>query len=226
MPKDEVELDPPAPKGPKGKKPGRVGAPQTGAVPSATGGPGRGRPSSGASAVTSSVPNNMAPTSTTAGTTGVMPMPPLGTQAPVSVPGSTNTTTIAPPSSLGVTSMATHNSLPQQVVPPTTGYHAQPAMDPQTATPVPPSTQIPTAPPVMPPSQPAKVKKGVKRKADTTTPTANSFDPIYNPLEPKNAKIPARRESGRQIKKVCFYSHFLFSLWQISKISFLNLFFT
>ncbi|XP_043475306.1 homeotic protein female sterile-like isoform X4 [Leptopilina heterotoma] len=201
MPKDEVELDPPAPKGPKGKKPGRVGAPQTGAVPSATGGPGRGRPSSGASAVTSSVPNNMAPTSTTAGTTGVMPMPPLGTQAPVSVPGSTNTTTIAPPSSLGVTSMATHNSLPQQVVPPTTGYHAQPAMDPQTPTPVPPSTQIPTAPPVMPPSQPAKVKKGVKRKADTTTPTANSFDPIYNPLEPKNAKIPARRESGRQIKK-------------------------
>ncbi|XP_051154372.1 bromodomain-containing protein 4-like isoform X3 [Leptopilina boulardi] len=211
MPKDEVELDPPAPKGPKGKKPGRVGASQTGAVPSATGGPGRGRPSSGASTVTSSVPNNMAPTSTTAGTTGVMPMPPLGTQAPVSVPGSTNTTTIAPPSNLGVTSMATHNSLPQQVIPPTSGYHAQPAIDTQTATAtatattasaVPPSTQIPTAaPPVMPPSQPAKVKKGVKRKADTTTPTANSFDPIYNPLEPKNAKIPARRESGRQIKK-------------------------
>ena len=209
MPKDEVEFDPPVTKGPKGKKPGRVSASAVGAgaVPVSTGA-GRGRPSSGAAAVSSSVPNSMAPSSTTAGATGVMPMPPIGTQAPVSVPGSTNTTTIAPSSSMGVTSMATHNSLPQQVVPPTTGYHAQPAMDPQTATAVPPSPQVPTAPPVMPPSQPAKLKKGVKRKADTTTPTANSFDPIYNPMEPKNAKIPARRESGRQIKKVrrCVFS--------------------
>ncbi|XP_033226960.1 homeotic protein female sterile-like isoform X3 [Belonocnema kinseyi] len=203
MPKDEVELDPPAPKGPKGKKPGRLGAPATGGpVPASTGGPGRGRPSSQvAAAVSSSVPNSMTPSSTTAGTTGVMPMPPLGTQAPVSVPGSTNTTTIAPPSSIGVTSMATHNSLPQQVIPPTTGYHAQPAIEPPAAPAVPPAPQVPTAPPVMPPSQPAKVRKGVKRKADTTTPTANSFDPIYNPMEPKNAKIPTRRESGRQIKK-------------------------
>jgi hypothetical protein len=62
--------------------------------------------------------------------------------------------------------------------------------------------QVPTAATVMPPSQPAKLKKGVKRKADTTTPTANSFDPIYPPLDSKNAKIPTRRESGRQIKKV------------------------
>ena len=211
MPKDEVELDPPTPKGPKGKKPGRVGAPATGGVSATPGSAGRGRPpSQGASAVSSSVPNSMTPSSTTAGTTGVMPMPPLGTQAPVSVPGSTNTTTIAPPSSMGVTSMATHNSLPQQVIPPTTGYHAQPAMDPQAATAVPPAPQIPTAPPVMPPSQPAKVKKGVKRKADTTTPTANSFDPIYNPMEPKNAKIPTRRESGRQIKKVGIFMIFIF----------------
>ncbi|KAJ8673036.1 hypothetical protein QAD02_004297, partial [Eretmocerus hayati] len=60
---------------------------------------------------------------------------------------------------------------------------------------------IPTAATVMPPSQPAKMKKGVKRKADTTTPTANSFDPIYAPLDSKNAKLPTRRESGRQIKK-------------------------
>uniref|UniRef100_T1IR09 Bromo domain-containing protein n=1 Tax=Strigamia maritima TaxID=126957 RepID=T1IR09_STRMM len=50
---------------------------------------------------------------------------------------------------------------------------------------------------------PAKVKKGVKRKADTTTPTANStYEPVY-PLhsEPKASKIATRRESGRQIKK-------------------------
>ncbi|EZA59817.1 Bromodomain testis-specific protein [Ooceraea biroi] len=60
---------------------------------------------------------------------------------------------------------------------------------------------VPTTPAVMPPSQPAKLKKGVKRKADTTTPTANAFDPLYAPLDTKNAKIPTRRESGRQIKK-------------------------
>ncbi|XP_012541850.2 homeotic protein female sterile isoform X7 [Monomorium pharaonis] len=200
MPKEEVELDPPVPKGPKGKKAGRIGGPGVGGIAGGTGA-GRGRPSSGAAAVTSSVPNSLTPSATSAGTTGVIPMPPLGTQAPASVPGSTNTTTIAPPSSMGVTPMATHNSLPQQVVPPTTGYHAQPAMDPQTASAVPPPPQVPTTPTVMPPSQPAKLKKGVKRKADTTTPTANAFDPLYAPMDSKNAKIPTRRESGRQIKK-------------------------
>ncbi|XP_071441362.1 bromodomain-containing protein 4-like isoform X3 [Hetaerina americana] len=41
-----------------------------------------------------------------------------------------------------------------------------------------------TPPPVMPPAQPAKVKKGVKRKADTTTPTATAFDPPPPPLPP------------------------------------------
>ncbi|XP_011150864.1 bromodomain-containing protein 4 isoform X4 [Harpegnathos saltator] len=197
MPKEEVELDPPLPKGPKGKKAGRVSVSAGGVA----GGTGRGRPASGAAAVTSSVPNSLAPSATAARTTGVIPMPPLGTQAPVSVPGSTNTTTIAPPASMGVAPMATHNSLPQQVVPPTTGYHAQPAMDPQAASAVLPPPQVPTAPAVMPPSQPAKLKKGVKRKADTTTPTANSFEPMYAPMDSKNAKIPTRRESGRQIKK-------------------------
>ncbi|XP_011052572.1 PREDICTED: homeotic protein female sterile-like isoform X8 [Acromyrmex echinatior] len=201
MPKEEVVLDPPVPKGPKGKKAGRVGGPGVGGVAGGGTGAGRGRPASGAAAVTSSVPNSLTPSATSAGTTGVIPMPPLGTQAPASVPGSTNTTTIAPPSSMGVTPMATHNSLPQQVVPPTTGYHAQPAMDPQTTSAVPPPPQVPTTPTVMPPSQPAKLKKGVKRKADTTTPTANAFDPLYTPMDSKNAKIPTRRESGRQIKK-------------------------
>ncbi|XP_066595505.1 homeotic protein female sterile-like isoform X2 [Prorops nasuta] len=200
MPKEEVELEPPVPKGPKGKKVNRIVG-GVGGIVGAPGGPGRGRPSSGAAAVTSSVPNSLTPSATSAGTTGVIPMPPLGTQAPASVPGSTNTTTIAPPASMGVTPMATHNSLPQQVVPPTSGYHAQPAMDPQAASAVPPPPQVPTAPTVLPPSQPAKLKKGVKRKADTTTPTANSFEPLYAPLDSKNAKIPTRRESGRQIKK-------------------------
>jgi bromodomain-containing protein 4 len=144
-------------------------------------------------------------------------MPPLGTQAPASVPGSTNTTTITPPASMGVTPMATHNSLPQQVVPPTTGYHAQPAMDPQAASAVPPPPQVPATPTVMPPSQPAKLKKGVKRKADTTTPTANAFDPMYAPMDSKNAKIPTRRESGRQIKKVIIF-FFLLHILQIKSI--------
>ncbi|XP_020283132.1 bromodomain-containing protein 4-like isoform X2 [Pseudomyrmex gracilis] len=204
MPKEEVELDPPVPKGPKGKKAGRgVGTSGIGGGGSTSGGAGRGRPASGAAAVTSSVPNSLTPSATSAGTTGVIPtMPPLGTQAPASVPGSTNTTTITPPSTMSVTQMATHNSLPQQVVPPTTGYHAQPAMDPQAASAVPPAPQVPTTPTVMPPSQPAKVKKGVKRKADTTTPTANAYDPLYGSnMDSKTAKIPTRRESGRQIKK-------------------------
>lgn len=44
------------------------------------------------------------------------------------------------------------------------------------------------------------MKKGVKRKADTTTPTAR-IDYNVSPLESKTAKIVTRRESVRQIKK-------------------------
>ena len=47
------------------------------------------------------------------------------------------------------------------------------------------------------------MKKGVKRKADTTTPAmAGTPDPPFAPTEPKVSKISKRRESGRQIKKV------------------------
>nr|DBA20465.1 TPA: hypothetical protein GDO54_017241 [Pyxicephalus adspersus] len=52
----------------------------------------------------------------------------------------------------------------------------------------------------------AKQKKGVKRKADTTTPTTTAIiatsgdsSPL-TPSDTKPAKIPARRESGRPIK--------------------------
>ncbi|MBN3299808.1 bromodomain-containing protein 3 isoform X3 [Amia ocellicauda] len=66
----------------------------------------------------------------------------------------------------------------------------------------------PAAPmmPVGPPAQPVVKKKGVKRKADTTTPTtsaitasrAESPTPL---LDPKQAKVVSRREStGRPIK--------------------------
>ncbi|XP_030080009.1 homeotic protein female sterile isoform X8 [Drosophila hydei] len=51
---------------------------------------------------------------------------------------------------------------------------------------------------VIPPQQPAKMKKGVKRKADTTTPTANAFESPYAQMDSKAAKIATRRESNRQ----------------------------
>ncbi|XP_013384313.1 bromodomain-containing protein 3 isoform X2 [Lingula anatina] len=49
---------------------------------------------------------------------------------------------------------------------------------------------------------PTKLKKGVKRKADTTTPSAVN-DSVYDPpYEPRAAKLGlSRRESNRQIKK-------------------------
>lgn len=116
-----------------------------------------------------------------------------------------------------------HNSsrLFIQVTAPGAGYHAQPIVggfDNATPTPqvLPPSAapMLAPQPPLMPPAGPAKLKKGVKRKADTTTPSASGFDPLYiaGPApgapgaqggpEAKSAKISTRRESGRQIKKV------------------------
>lgn len=50
------------------------------------------------------------------------------------------------------------------------------------------------------------MKKGVKRKADTTTPMGSSFEGGYTTPTidqqsgPKPAKISTRRESGRQKK--------------------------
>ncbi|GBP55502.1 Bromodomain-containing protein 3 [Eumeta japonica] len=71
----------------------------------------------------------------------------------------------------------------------------------QPAQPVPTITTVP-----LPQTQPAKVKKGVKRKADTTTPMGSSFEGGYTSTAidqqsgPKPAKISTRRESGRQKK--------------------------
>ena len=45
------------------------------------------------------------------------------------------------------------------------------------------------------------MKKGVKRKADTTTPSSTSYDVSYVP-QSEAARIATRRESGRQIKRV------------------------
>ncbi|XP_061117101.1 bromodomain-containing protein 3-like isoform X6 [Conger conger] len=66
----------------------------------------------------------------------------------------------------------------------------------------------PAAPimPVGPPAQPVVKKKGVKRKADTTTPTTSAITASRSEsppalLEPKQGKVVSRREStGRPIK--------------------------
>ncbi|XP_023376822.1 bromodomain-containing protein 3, partial [Pteropus vampyrus] len=79
-----------------------------------------------------------------------------------------------------------------------------------TSVPVPPATAPPPPAtpimPVVPPTPPVVKKKGVKRKADTTTPTTSAITASRSesppPLsDPKQAKVVARRESGgRPIK--------------------------
>ncbi|XP_031333781.1 bromodomain-containing protein 3-like isoform X3 [Photinus pyralis] len=173
MPKEEHVIDAQS-KGIKGKK-GRTSTPGVVGVSA-----GRGRPPAVSSTVSTT------PVATSTGSTGL----PLVPQVAPIVPGVP--TTIAPPPPV------THSNLPQQLVQPSIGYHvAQPLSNP-----LEPPNLTPNVLPgnVMPPAQPAKVKKGVKRKADTTTPSATSYD--YNAsLESKSAKISTRRESGRQIKK-------------------------
>lgn len=210
MPKDEIEVDSPTPKNNKNKKTSRPNAP-----PGTLVGPNqRGRPTSAlGGSVTSSVPLNNSAAATITTTSAALPtvpsIPPIGTAPPPSIPGSTNTTTTA------------------AAVPPIIQQQQQPTLPPPSAslviqqqlppilTPAAPTKPVVQQPPyhtvnssqpaiesVVPPQPPAKVKKGVKRKADTTTPTANAFESPYAPLESKSAKIATRRESGRQVNKV------------------------
>lgn len=73
------------------------------------------------------------------------------------------------------------------------------------APPPPPAAPVPVAP-VVPPAAPVVKKKGVKRKADTTTPTTSAITASRSespvPIsDPKQAKVANRREStGRPIK--------------------------
>ncbi|CAG5018839.1 unnamed protein product [Parnassius apollo] len=111
--------------------------------------------------------------------------------------GSTNTTTTPTLTASAATPPATHTGLPQQVATQPSSFHVTPAA----ATPV---STIPAV--TLSQTQPAKVKKGVKRKADTTTPMGSSFEGGYTTPTidqqsgPKPAKISTRRESGRQKK--------------------------
>lgn len=94
-------------------------------------------------------------------------------------------------------------------VEPAAAATAAAAATPVTQTPaaiVPPSFTSPQPVYSSPPAPtPTKSKRGVKRQADTTTPSTvapnlpvNNSD--YDPTQPKPAKIPTRRESNRQIK--------------------------
>ncbi|XP_039745176.1 bromodomain-containing protein 3-like isoform X2 [Pararge aegeria] len=128
------------------------------------------------------------------------PSTPAKPAAPAPLPafvGSTNTTTTPTLSAPVATPPATHTGLPQQVATQPSNFHVNQAA----------AQPVPTIPAVtLSQTQPAKVKKGVKRKADTTTPMGSSFEGGYTTPTidqqsgPKPAKISTRRESGRQKK--------------------------
>lgn len=198
MPKEEIEVEQPQ-KGGKKKPTARVSnatAPSLtpGALPSAPHNvpttPRGTRPGSALS-------NTVSSTSVAPGIVAPI-VPPIANVPPATVPGSTNTTTTAaavtaiPPS-------ATHN--PALTQPSHNNMMAAAA----TGAPYLVNSTQPGLDPVLPPQPPAKVvKKGVKRKADTTTPTANAYEGYGTPIDNnKSAKIATRRESGRQVPKVC-----------------------
>ncbi|CAH4016738.1 unnamed protein product [Pieris brassicae] len=152
------------------------------------------------------VPSNSAKSVKKRSSTSVAPSVPGARATPVkAVPttplpafvGSTNTTTTTPTLAAPPTPPATHAGLPQQMATQPSNFHVSQAAAPP----------VQTMPAVtLSQTQPAKVKKGVKRKADTTTPMGSSFEGGYTTPTidqqggPKPAKISTRRESGRQKK--------------------------
>uniref|UniRef100_A0A182MSI1 Bromo domain-containing protein n=1 Tax=Anopheles culicifacies TaxID=139723 RepID=A0A182MSI1_9DIPT len=178
------------------------------AVAAAAAAAARARPGSAlGAAVSSSVPplSAVPPGVVGASSTVVVPsVPPIGTLPPQTVPGSTNTTTTAGPNSavaaltaaaaVAAVASTPHNPMSNPIGAPVVNKPTAPANPPYMVN----SSQAGMET-VLPPQQPAKVKKGVKRKADTTTPTATVFDPHYGtPMDSNAAKIATRRESGRQ----------------------------
>ncbi|XP_048021681.1 bromodomain-containing protein 3a isoform X4 [Megalobrama amblycephala] len=120
---------------------------------------------------------------------------------------------LLPPAPKGQQDVAVSSGSPTSVFPGATSPSSQtavvsPAPAP-TITPSLPAVQNTTAAamiPGMPPSQPMSKKKGVKRKADTTTPTTSAITASRSQsptplLEGKPGKVASRREStGRPIK--------------------------
>lgn len=204
LPKEEIEIETRTPNKSKKKTPkpvtpalAGIGASpmQLAGTPTATL-QNRIRPASSLGSVTSSATMNM--------TNQMGIIPPVGALPPPTIPGSTNTTTTAllPPMQ---SQFPPKGPLPGQLqqslaatpnLPPGLAANANLVAQQQ--------QQYQLNKPqggmdgVLPPQQIAKSKKGVKRKADTTTP-ANSFEQTPYALNPaKNAKIATRRESGRQ----------------------------
>ncbi|KAG1943266.1 bromodomain-containing protein 3a isoform X3 [Pimephales promelas] len=117
------------------------------------------------------------------------------------------------PAGPGQQDVAISSGSPTSVFPDATSPSSETAV----ASPAPAPTIAPSLPavqnttaasviPTMPPSQPMVKKKGVKRKADTTTPTTSAITASRSqsptpPLEGKEGKVASRREStGRPIK--------------------------
>lgn len=182
MPKEEIEIETVSLKGTKKKGLG-VGGPRPG------GGTGPGVPASVTPGATpnalpaprrpamQNTPNTSLNSSSSSlpGAGSVPIIPPIGTIPPASIPGSTNTTTTAPPvqNSSGNASLSGVTALSGGT--PAPPYHVN--MTNSNATTATAGLLDGT---VLPPQPPAKVKKGVKRKADTTTPTtATAYDSGY-----------------------------------------------
>ncbi|GFV90964.1 bromodomain-containing protein 4 [Trichonephila clavipes] len=185
-PKEEIEIPIPV-KSISGKGKGKKGK-------------GAGRPKVGTSNLSqplnsklpSAVPAGVKNCVSTVSSSQVIPIPPpTRTTAPYSIIGSTNSTTsisttpsVSPPTlrHSSYSSTENHTSLPKASV-----SHVE-NLKPVTRT-----------PDVVVTSAPSKAKKGVKRKADTTTPPSTVYEPVAPP--DKVPKISTRRESGRPIKK-------------------------
>ncbi|XP_077088963.1 bromodomain-containing protein 3a isoform X12 [Siphateles boraxobius] len=120
---------------------------------------------------------------------------------------------LLPPAPKGQQDVAVSSGSPTSVFPDATSPSSETAV----ASPAPAPTITPSLPavqnttaaamiPAMAPSQPMVKKKGVKRKADTTTPTTSAITASRSqsptpPLEGKEGKVASRREStGRPIK--------------------------
>lgn len=192
MPKEEIELESPTAKT-KIKKPRSLAAPPGTLVGPVV--PGAATPSLGAkvrpstatatsASVTSSIQASL--------NTSVVATAPLSSVTPVST-GST--VPISAPTTVPPIGNSAPQSIPGSTNTTTTG--------PSSTAPV--RNQFSNVSPYgMMPQQPAKVKKGVKRKADTTTP-APAFEMHFNnPLDSSNEKVATRRESVRssQVTKV------------------------
>lgn len=168
----------------------------------------------GATKMVSSTPSiGLQPSVTNSGSVSVplhttptpMSTPPINKIAPIST--ISNTTPSTPLQSGGQTSVTTP-SIPRAFVDGMTAMSQIPTATvppiPQTSAPNMQNTQFRSSgPSVIQPIQsgPPKSKKGVKRKADTTTLLDSVSVYHQQSVEPKPSKMSTRRESGRPIKK-------------------------